>query len=130
MTLDSKIATIEFAYKSNLKMDDQYRIENPLGFQVTSYRVDSDYATAPPEESPVAPAAADPNAEPVAQQPAAQPEGTMTVQPGAAPAADEGLRTAPMPQAPIPEREAPRTTAPAPAAPAPARNTANGVGRR
>jgi type IV secretion system protein VirB8 len=128
--LDSKIATIEFAYKSNLKMDDQYRIENPLGFQVTSYRVDSDYATAPPEESPVAPAAADPNAEPVAQQPAAQPEGTMTVQPGAAPAADDGLRTAPMPQAPIPEREAPRTTAPAPAAPAPARNTANGVGRR
>jgi type IV secretion system protein VirB8 len=128
--LDSKIATIEFAYKANLKMDDQYRIENPLGFQVTSYRVDSDYATAPPEESPVAPAAADPNAEPVAQQPAAQPEGTMTVQPGAAPAADDGLRTAPMPQAPIPEREAPRTTAPAPAAPAPARNTANGVGRR
>lgn len=48
--LDSKIATIEFTYKPNLKMDEKYRIENPLGFQVTNYRVDNDYATAPPEE--------------------------------------------------------------------------------
>ncbi|NII71897.1 type IV secretion system protein VirB8 [Dyella sp. SG562] len=127
--LDSKIATIEFAYKANLKMDDQYRIENPLGFQVTSYRVDNDYATAPPEEVPVPAAAPDPNADQAAAAPAgaAPAEGTMTVQPGAAP--DDGLRTAPVPQSPIPEREAPRTTAPAPAAPAP-RNTANGVGRR
>lgn len=46
--LDSKIATIEFSYKPNLKMDEERRIENPLGFQVTSYRVDSDYASAPP----------------------------------------------------------------------------------
>jgi len=51
--LDSKIATIEFTYKANLKMDEKYRIENPLGFQVTSYRVDDDYSTAPPQESPV-----------------------------------------------------------------------------
>ena len=51
-TLDSKIATLEFTYKPNLKMDEQYRIENPLGFQVTSYRVDSDYATAPSDEAP------------------------------------------------------------------------------
>ncbi|WP_266168379.1 virB8 family protein [Dyella subtropica] len=53
--LDSKIATMEFTYKPNLKMDEKYRIENPLGFQVTSYRVDSDYATTPPEENPAAP---------------------------------------------------------------------------
>lgn len=46
--LDSKIATIEFSYKPNLRMDEERRIENPLGFQVTSYRVDSDYASAPP----------------------------------------------------------------------------------
>jgi type IV secretion system protein VirB8 len=45
--LDSKIATLEFEYKSNLKMDEKERIENPLGFQVTSYRVDNDYAPAP-----------------------------------------------------------------------------------
>jgi len=48
--LDNKIATIEFTYKQNLEMDDQNRIENPLGFWVTSYRVDDDYATAPPAE--------------------------------------------------------------------------------
>lgn len=46
--LDSKIATLEFAYKSNLRMDEKQRIENPLGFQVTSYRVDNDYAASPP----------------------------------------------------------------------------------
>ena len=49
--LDSKIATLEFAYKANLSMDEKDRIENPLGFQVTSYRVDNDYAPAPPIES-------------------------------------------------------------------------------
>jgi type IV secretion system protein VirB8 len=49
--LDNKIATIEFTYKQNLEMDDQNRIENPLGFWVTSYRVDDDYATAPPPEN-------------------------------------------------------------------------------
>ena len=49
--LDSKIATLEFSYKSNLKMDEKDRIENPLGFQVTSYRVDNDYAAAPPLET-------------------------------------------------------------------------------
>lgn len=52
--LDSKIATMEFVYKSNLGMKEEDRIENPLGFQVTSYRVDSDYATPPPPaESPI-----------------------------------------------------------------------------
>lgn len=45
--LDGKIATLEFEYKPNLKMDEKERIENPLGFQVTSYRVDNDYAPAP-----------------------------------------------------------------------------------
>ena len=49
--LDSKIATLEFAYKSNLSMDEKDRVENPLGFQVTSYRVDNDYASAPPVEA-------------------------------------------------------------------------------
>lgn len=48
--LDNKIATIAFTYKQNLEMDDQNRVENPLGFWVTSYRVDDDYATAPPPE--------------------------------------------------------------------------------
>ena len=46
--LDSRIATLEYTYKSNLRMDEKQRIENPLGFQVTSYRVDNDYAASPP----------------------------------------------------------------------------------
>jgi type IV secretion system protein VirB8 len=50
--LDSKIATMEFTYKANLEMDDRNRVENPLGFWVTSYRVDNDYATPPPAEIP------------------------------------------------------------------------------
>ncbi|MEW9625596.1 virB8 family protein [Rhodanobacter geophilus] len=48
--LDNKIATMSFAYKSNLDMDDQSRIQNPLGFWVTEYRVDDDYSSAPPAE--------------------------------------------------------------------------------
>ncbi|RAN82594.1 conjugative transfer protein [Bacillus sp. SRB_336] len=56
-TLDNKIATIEFTYKQNLEMDDQNRIENPLGFWVTNYRVDDDYVTAPPAEMPESPVA-------------------------------------------------------------------------
>ncbi|TZF91491.1 virB8 family protein [Cognatilysobacter lacus] len=48
--LDSKIATLAFTYKANLAMDEKYRIENPLGFQVTTYRVDNDYAESPPVE--------------------------------------------------------------------------------
>jgi type IV secretion system protein VirB8 len=57
--LDNKIATMSFTYKTNLDMDDQSRIQNPLGFWVTEYRVDDDYSSAPPAEiqnvaSPVA----------------------------------------------------------------------------
>jgi len=50
--LDSKIATLEFEYKTNLEMDDQSRIQNPLGFWVTDYRVDNDYASPAPGEVP------------------------------------------------------------------------------
>lgn len=56
--LDNKIATIAFTYKQNLEMDEQSRVENPLGFWVTSYRVDDDYATAPPPEASAPPAMA------------------------------------------------------------------------
>lgn len=49
--LDSKIATLAFTYKPNLSMDEKDRIENPLGFQVTSYRVDNDYAPSPPVDA-------------------------------------------------------------------------------
>jgi type IV secretion system protein VirB8 len=49
--LDSKIASLEFSYNAHLKMDEPNRILNPLGFQVTSYRVDNDYAASPPAEA-------------------------------------------------------------------------------
>lgn len=57
-TLDNKIVTMEFTYKENLAMDDQSRMENPLGFWVTSYRVDDDYDDAPPAEVAAAPVTA------------------------------------------------------------------------
>jgi len=57
--LDSKIATLQFTYKSALAMDEKDRIENPLGFQVSSYRVDNDYAPDPPLEAPGVQAPAD-----------------------------------------------------------------------
>lgn len=49
--LDNKIATLEFSYKTNLEMDDQGRIANPLGFWVADYRVDNDYVATPPLET-------------------------------------------------------------------------------
>lgn len=64
--LDSKIATLEFEYKSNLRMDEKDRIENPLGFQVSSYRVDSDYAPAPPLEGSVSTTPSNPSEMPAA----------------------------------------------------------------
>jgi type IV secretion system protein VirB8 len=96
--LDSKIATLSFVYKPNLKMDDQNRVENPLGFQVTAYRVDNDYDTPPPAEvqgadttAPSAPTA--PAGENQAAANGAQAAGTDPTS-GVAPTA--------MPQPPIP----------------------------
>lgn len=88
--LDNKLATLEFTYKPNLKMDEQYRIENPLGFQVTSYRVDSDYASTPPEETPGAEAADDGATD---SAPASN-ESSAPIQPSPIPD-DAGAETAP-----------------------------------
>ena len=152
--LDSKIATIAFTYKANLKMDDSSRIENPLGFQVTSYRVDSDYATAPPQEiagssdgqsgqaqdanaGTQQQAAADGTAQPAtapqfapAAAPQFAPAGAPQQQFAPAGAAQPQFAPAGAPTA-MPQQAPAQTYAPAqaPAAPAP-RNAANGVGRR
>lgn len=97
--LDSKIATLVFTYKANLKMDEKQRIENPLGFQVTDYRVDNDYASAPPEEIPT-------NARPAESAPAISdmdvPQGTDAL-PNAAgmAAAGQPVQTE-MPPTPLP----------------------------
>jgi type IV secretion system protein VirB8 len=123
--MDSKIATLTFVYKADLKMNDQYRIENPLGFQVTDYRVDNDSSMAPPGEVPGAPVT------PVAA-PVAAPSAAVPVQTSSAPAATAGAPASVQPslpsQPPIPEHEAPAAAAPAPV-PA-TNNTAHGVGHR
>lgn len=82
--LDNKIATMEFTYKPNLRMDDMNRIENPLGFQVTAYRVDNDYGSLPPPEStdPNAPAAGAPAQD--APRDAADPNASVQTVPGGA----------------------------------------------
>ncbi|MCS3745075.1 type IV secretion system protein VirB8 [Xanthomonas arboricola] len=47
--IDNKLITLAFDYNNNLKLDEQDRLQNPLGFQVTEYRVDNDYDKAPPD---------------------------------------------------------------------------------
>jgi type IV secretion system protein VirB8 len=89
--MDSKIATLEFTYKANLEMDDQNRIQNPLGFWVTSYRVDNDYASAAPGEvqsaTPLAGYAPAPGQMPASSATAAPPDmlpSTVATPPAAA----------------------------------------------
>lgn len=57
--LDSRIATLEFTYNPDLRLSEEDRLLNPLGFRVTNYRVDDDFAaaTVPEREFPVPPAA-------------------------------------------------------------------------
>jgi len=107
--LDSKIATLEFTYKDNLAMDEKYRIENPLGFQVTAYRVDNDYAAAPPLEPEMVPPAA------LAALAAAQPAAPVTASaPTSMPAQQPMPQSAPTPQ--VGASAAPGTTTALPAA--------------
>lgn len=44
--LDNKIATMEFTYNQDLRLSDEDRLLNPLGFRVVNYRVDNDFAPA------------------------------------------------------------------------------------
>lgn len=53
--IDNKVAMIEFEYNPNLRLSDADRVQNPLGFQVKTYRVDSDAATTTPGEVELAP---------------------------------------------------------------------------
>ncbi|GAB1596665.1 virB8 family protein [Lysobacter claricitrinus] len=96
--LDSKIATLTFTYKANLAMDEKYRVENPLGFQVTTYRVDNDYAESPPVE-PEIPAFAMPEiGEPTAPAAPSNPDASAAGSPTAQPSAP--AETAASPSAP------------------------------
>jgi type IV secretion system protein VirB8 len=70
MPLDNKIAMMEFTYRPDLRMDERARLENPLGFQVTAYQVDSDFSSPAPAAVPVAPQPVVPAPPPVAEPPA------------------------------------------------------------
>jgi type IV secretion system protein VirB8 len=97
-------------------MDEKDRIENPLGFQVTNYRVDTDFAASPPvaREIPPTPAPVVPALPPQAPTPGVP--GTPGMPGDAADPAVPGATPAP--------------AAPAPAVqPAPV-NNANGVSNR
>jgi len=48
--LDSRIATLEFTYNPDLRLSEEDRLLNPLGFRVTNYRVDDDFAATPVPE--------------------------------------------------------------------------------
>lgn len=74
--LDARIATLEFTYNADLRLSDEDRLLNPLGFRVTNYRVDNDFAAAPaPErEFPLPPGSAMPPLEDASQWPAREGE--------------------------------------------------------
>ncbi len=143
--IDSKIARLEFTYKANLEMDEKQRYNNPLGFQVTEYTVDNDYAESPPVEIPVqvqqqAPAGypAQPSAQPYPGQAIpGQPVPGQPVVPGqpypVAPDFGTPAGQAPAGQPPYPQQAVPAGTQPAAQPQAPvqaAPNQVNGVGNR
>lgn len=45
--LDTRVANIRYNYNKGLKLDEKLRFENPLGFQVISYRVDTELVSIP-----------------------------------------------------------------------------------
>jgi type IV secretion system protein VirB8 len=108
--LDNRIATLEFTYNKNLKMDEKHRIENPLGFHVTSYRVDTDFASTPPPAVP-APRAVPAPAEAITAVPQGAAAGPVDALPAAMqapmPAAPGGVAATP----PAAEQGAPHTPA-------------------
>ena len=140
--LDSKIARLEFTYKGNLAMDEKDRYLNPLGFQVTEYTIDSDFAESPAVEIPAAPQQpapaypAQPGVQPYPGQVPGQPVQGVPgqLQPAGYPSTPdfgEGSVPPPLPQNPaapvsagtvqVPQQQAPAVQAP---------NQVNGVGNR
>jgi type IV secretion system protein VirB8 len=95
--LDSRIATLEFTYNPDLRLSEEDRLLNPLGFRVTNYRVDDDFAAAsvPEREFPAPPAVPVPPAQPV-PAPAAEPA-AAALDGAVAPANENDVSTAPQP---------------------------------
>lgn len=45
--LDTRIANLRYDYQKNLALDEKQRFDNPLGFQVSSYRVETELVSIP-----------------------------------------------------------------------------------
>lgn len=99
VSAESYIASMAYEYKPNLAMKEEYRIENPLGFRVISYRVDpegsgNNVSTAVLGDIENIPQAAPAPAQPPipgGQQPStAAPSAPVIAQPQAAPAQPGG----------------------------------------
>lgn len=97
--LDTKIASMKVGYDRNLQMNEEGRMENPLGFRVFTYRVDADSMGANTSANP--PTAA----ETAAPAPAAV-NGAGTANTVQAPSAVPGLPA-------VPDTPVPATTTPA-----------------
>jgi type IV secretion system protein VirB8 len=101
--LDTNIAAIQFTYRDDLEMEEPLRMENPLGFWVTGYRVDKEFVSSPPpqqiEEATMVPADA------------ATPAGAAVTDPAAANPAAPGTPGTANPAAPAAN---PATTQPSP----------------
>lgn len=92
--LDTRIANMRYNYNKNLALDEKQRFDNPLGFQVTSYRVETELVSIPVQPAADIQQAASPAAQ---AQPAAggQPVGGQTQ--GAAPTAPTQQQAVPAP---------------------------------
>lgn len=53
--LDTRIANLRYNYNKNLALDEKQRFDNPLGFQVISYRVDTELVAMPLQPAAVGP---------------------------------------------------------------------------
>lgn len=133
--LDTRIANLRYNYDKNLALDEKQRYENPLGFQVVSYRVDSELTSNPVlEQQVVNPAAAAPvQALPPQTQPGASgaPQG-VPGQPLQGDPSAQPLQPSVQP-AQVPGQFQPQqTVAPGslPAPPVSPNNTTNGVSNR
>lgn len=92
--LDTRQATILYTYDEELPLSEEQRFDNPLGFQVTEYRVERELIGMP-VEPPGAAVQVDAAGVPV-QDASMQPQQTVPAQPGTAPPA-QGMATPPPP---------------------------------
>lgn len=95
--LDTRTATLLYTYDEKLPLSEEQRFDNPLGFQVTDYRVEKELISLPVEPpSAAAPASAEPQPQPAAVGQVPVPAGAAGNPPGQAPSA-QGVAVPPPP---------------------------------